>query len=205
MPDCAGRHLVHDRVAEAYTAALLRRAEALRVGDPFRDDVSPGPIVNERQAANAQRIVADSRSQGANVLTGGSRTGLFFEPTVMTGVAPGMPVFDEEIFGPVAPITTFRNDDEAVRLANQTSFGLVAAIACADLSRAQRIADRLRIGMVHIDDQTVLHEVHGPIGGIGASGNGYNRNTLTNADQFYEWQWLTIRAQIPLPVLIYRA
>ncbi|WP_239511566.1 aldehyde dehydrogenase family protein [Burkholderia sp. JP2-270] len=115
----------------------------------------------------------------------------------MTGVTPGMPAFDEEIFGPVAPITTFRDDDEAVRLANQTSFGLVAAIASADLARAQRVADRLRTGIIHINDQTVLHEVYGPIGGIGASGNGYNHSTLTNADQFTEWQWITTRSHIP--------
>ncbi|AWV05644.1 benzaldehyde dehydrogenase (plasmid) [Burkholderia sp. JP2-270] len=73
----AGRHLVHERIAEAYTSALVRRAQALRVGDPFKDNVSLGPIVNERQAANAQRIVADSQSQGANICAGGSRDGLF--------------------------------------------------------------------------------------------------------------------------------
>jgi benzaldehyde dehydrogenase (NAD) len=193
----AGRHLVHERVAEAYAAALVRKARALVVGDPFDDSVQIGPIINERQAANVDRIVAETRGQGATVLAGGTRNGLFFEPTVIVGVRPGMAAFDEEIFGPVAPITTFSSDDEAVALANGTDYGLVAAVASADLAHAQRVADRLHSGVIHINDQTVLHEVYGPIGGVGASGNGFNHSTLTNADQFSEWQWITTRQQIP--------
>ena len=193
----AGRHLVHERVADAYVEALVRKAKALVVGNPFDEKVQLGPIINERQAANVDRIVAETIAKGAKVLTGGSRKGLFFEPTVITGVTPGMAAFDEEIFGPVAPITTFRDDEEALALANATEYGLVAAVVSADLARAQRIADGLHSGIVHINDQTVLHEVYGPIGGVGASGNGFSYSTLTNADQFSEWQWTTTRSQIP--------
>jgi len=193
----AGRHLVHERIAGAYAEALARKSKALVVGDPFDEKVQVGPIINERQAANVDRIVADTLVKGAKVLTGGSRNGLFFEPTVLTGVRPGMAAFDEEIFGPVAPITTFRTDDEAVELANASEYGLAAAVASADLARAQRVADRLHSGVIHINDQTVLHEVYGPIGGVGASGNGFNHSTLTNADQFSEWQWITTRSHIP--------
>ncbi|MDB5783490.1 benzaldehyde dehydrogenase [Caballeronia mineralivorans] len=193
----AGRHLVHERIAGAYAEALARKAKALVVGDPFDEKVQVGPIINERQAANVDRIVADTLVKGAKVLTGGSPNGLFFEPTVLTGVRPGMAAFDEEIFGPVAPITTFRTDDEAVELANASEYGLAAAVASADLARAQRVADRLHSGVIHINDQTVLHEVYGPIGGVGASGNGFNHSTLTNADQFSEWQWITTRSHIP--------
>ncbi|WP_175721205.1 benzaldehyde dehydrogenase [Burkholderia anthina] len=193
----AGRHLVHERVAEAYTAALVRKAKALVVGDPFDERVQIGPIINEQQAANVDRIVTVTRDQGAIVLAGGTRSGLFYEPTVIVGVRPGMAAFDEEIFGPVAPITTFSSDDEVVALANGTDYGLVAAVASANLAHAQCIADRLHVGIIHINDQTVLHEVYGPIGGIGTSGNGFNHSTLTNADQFSEWQWITTRQQIP--------
>jgi benzaldehyde dehydrogenase (NAD) len=192
-----GRHLVHERIAEAYVESLVRKTEALQVGDPFKGHVHLGPIVNERQAENVDRIIADSVSKGAKILAGGSRDGLFFKPTVMVDVAPGMPVFEEEIFGPVAAVTVFRNDDEAVRLANQTHYGLVAAVASADLRRAQRIADRLHAGIVHINDQTIMHEVFGPMGGLGLSGNGQNYSTLTNADQFTEWQWVTSRDSLP--------
>jgi benzaldehyde dehydrogenase (NAD) len=193
----AGRHLVHERIADAYVDALVRKAKALVVGDPFDKKVQVGPIINERQAANVERIVAQTIAKGGKVLTGGSRKGLFFEPTVITGVTPGMAAFDEERFGPVAVITTFRNDQEAIALANTTEYGLVAAVASTDLARAQRIADGLHSGVVHINDQTVLYGVYAPIGGVGNSGNGFGYGTVCNADLFSEWQWITTRPQIP--------
>jgi benzaldehyde dehydrogenase (NAD) len=134
----AGRHLVHERIADAYAEALVRKAKALVVGDPFDKKVQVGPIINERQAANVERILAETMAKGAKVLTGGSRKGLFFEPTVITGVTPGMAAFDEERFGPVAVITTFRNDEEAIALANATDYGLVAASASGNGSRRGR-------------------------------------------------------------------
>jgi benzaldehyde dehydrogenase (NAD) len=187
----AGRHLVHERIAEDYVKALARHARALKVGNPSTSEVYLGPIINERQAANVDRVVSETVARGARLVTGGTRQGLFFTPTVLTGVAPGMAAFDEEIFGPVAPVTIFRDDAEAVSLANQTEYGLAASVLSADLTRAQRIADQLRCGIIHINDQTILHEVYGPIGGHGVSGNGYSYGTLTNADQFTEWQWIT--------------
>ena len=193
----AGRHIVHESIADAYVEALVKKAKALVVGNPSDEKVQVGPIVSERQAANVERIVTETIAKGAKLWTGGSRSGIFFEPTVISGVTPGMAAFDEEIFGPVAPITTFRNDEEAVALANATEYGLTAAVVSADLARAQRVADGLHSGVVHINDQTVLHGVYGPIGGVGISGNGFGHSTLTNADQFSEWQWITTRSQIP--------
>jgi len=192
----AGRHLVQERIAELYVQALVRHAQALKVGDPAKSEVHLGPLINERQAANVDRVIAATTARGAQLATGGTRQGLFFVPTVLTAVAPGMAAFDEEIFGPVAPVTTFRDDEEAVRLANHTEYGLAASILSADLTRAQRIADQLRCGIIHINDQTILHEVYGPIGGHGSSGNGYSYSTLTNMEQFTEWQWVTSRERI---------
>jgi benzaldehyde dehydrogenase (NAD) len=188
---------VHESIADAYVEALVKKAKALVVGNPSDEKVQVGPIVNERQAANVERIITETIAKGAKLRTGGSRKGLFFEPTVISGVTPGMAAFDEEIFGPIAPITTFRNDEEAVALANATEYGLTAAVVSEDLARAQRVADGLHSGVVHINDQTVLHGVYGPIGGVGISGNGFGHSTLTNADQFSEWQWITTRSQIP--------
>lgn len=192
----AGRHIVHESIAEEYTQALVKHAENLAVGDPT-GQVHLGPIINERQAANVDRIVAETLQAGAQLLTGGTRDGLFYQPTVITGVKPGMACFDEEIFGPVAPITTFSTDDEAIALANNTHYGLSAAVVGPDLAQAQRIGEAIEAGIVHINDQPVLHEVYGPIGGVGTSGNGYNYSTITNADQFTEWKWTTIRDTIP--------
>jgi benzaldehyde dehydrogenase (NAD) len=193
----AGRHIVHESIADAYVEALVKKAKALVVGNPSDEKVQVGPIVSERQAANVERIMTETIAKGAKLRTGGSRKGLFFEPTVISGVTPGMAAFDEEIFGPIAPVTTFRNDEEAVALANATEYGLTAAVVSPDLARAQRIADGIHSGVVHINDQTVLHGVYGPIGGVGISGNGFGHSTLTNADQFSEWQWITTRSQIP--------
>jgi len=150
-----------------------------------------------RLGSDTGTFVANSVGKGAKNLDGRTRDGLFFNPTVMVDVAPGMPAFEEEIFGPVAAVTVFKDDDEAVRLANQNRYGLVAALASSDLRRAQQIADRLHAGIVHINDQTVRHEVFGPMGGLGLSGNGHNYSTLTNADQFTEWQWVTCRENLP--------
>ena len=194
----SGRHLVDEKIADAYVAALVRKARAAKVGDPSAAGVLVGPIINERQAANVDRIVAQTLLQGGQLQTGGLRNGLFFDPTVITGVKPGMPAFDEEIFGPVAAITTFRTEEEAIELANNTEYGLAAAVIGRDLARAQRVVDGLHSGVIHINDQTVLHEVYGPIGGVGASGNGFNHSTLTNADQFSEWQWITTRTDVPV-------
>jgi benzaldehyde dehydrogenase (NAD) len=193
----AGRHIVHERVADDYVDALIEHARGLVIGDPSAGAVHLGPIVNERQAASVDRILNESLTQGAELRFGGSRNGLFFEPSVVTGVKPGMPLFDEEIFGPVAAITTFADDNEAVGLANSTSYGLSAAVVGADLGRAKRIADQLHAGIIHINDQPVLHEVYGPIGGVGVSGNGHNYGAVTNADQFTEWQWVTTRTEMP--------
>jgi len=196
----AGRHLVHERIAEDYVKALARHAQALKVGNPWTSEVHLGPLINERQAVNVDRVVSETVARGARLVTGGTRQGLFFTPTVLAGVAPGMAAFDEEIFGPVAPITTFRDDAEAVTLANHTEYGLAASILSANLTRAQHIADQLHCGIIHINDQTILHEVYGPIGGHGVSGNGYSYSTLTNAEQFTEWQWITSRETIaPYP------
>jgi benzaldehyde dehydrogenase (NAD) len=192
-----GRHLVHESVADAYVEALVRVAERVVVGNPVDEKTQVGPIVNERQAASAERIVTGTLDLGARLHVGGQRNGLFFEPTVISGVKPGMPAFDEEIFGPVAAVTTFRTDDEAIELANRSEYGLSSAVISPDIARAQRIADRLHNGVIHINDQTVLHEVYGPIGGVGDSGNGFNHSTLTNADQFSEWQWVTVRDRVP--------
>jgi benzaldehyde dehydrogenase (NAD) len=193
----AGRHLVHEKVLKQYTELLSRRAAALQVGDPHRGQFHLGPMINQRQADRAKKIVTDSIAQGAKVETGAQVDGLFFRPTVLSGVTPEMPVFRDEIFAPVAPITVFGSEDEAVALANRTEYGLVASIFTADHVRAMRVAARLRTGIVHVNDQTVNHEIFGPIGGMGASGNGARSGNVTSLDEYTQWQWLTVADTVP--------
>jgi benzaldehyde dehydrogenase (NAD) len=193
----AGRHLVHRGSAEAYTDALTEKAKRLRLGDPYREDVQLGPIVNEKQLARVDDIVQRSISGGATLNEGGTHQGLFYRPTVLTDVTTGSPAWTDEIFGPVAPITVFDSDDEAVELANASRYGLVASIYTRSLGRGLAIADRMRTGMVHINDGTLNDEAIIPFGGMGDSGNGSRYGGEASLDTFTEWQWVTVRDEPP--------
>ena len=188
----AGRHLVQRRVADAYAQRLKQRAEALHVGDPHAGPAHLGPIINAKQCDRIVGIVKASVEQGARVLTGGTHTGLFYRPTVLEGVTPSMPAFADEIFGPVAPITVFDSDEEAAELVNASPYGLAAAIHSASVSRAMALANQLRTGMIHVNDQTVNNEFHVPFGGMGASGNGGRFGGPANAEEFTQSQWVSV-------------
>ncbi|HEX3779869.1 MAG TPA: aldehyde dehydrogenase family protein [Pseudonocardiaceae bacterium] len=190
-----GRHLVQRGIAEAYVEALAARAEKLRVGDPADPQVQLGPIINATQLATVDRIVADTLKAGATARTGGAPTGdgLFYPATVLTGVTRDMPAFTEEIFGPVAPITVFDEVEEAVALANSSPYGLSAAVLTGAPFLGWQIAERLRAGMVHVNDTTVNDDPTSPFGGMGASGNGGRYGGQANWEEFTQWQWLTVR------------
>jgi len=137
---------------------------------------------------------------GATAMTGGKADGLFFPATVLRDVTPDMAAFTMELFGPVAPVTTFRTDDEAVELANQTEYGLAAAVQSGSEHHAAAIAERLHAGMVHINDQTVNEEPPAPFGGMKASSNGGHFGGVANLELWTEWQWMTSRPKAePFP------
>jgi benzaldehyde dehydrogenase (NAD) len=192
-----GRHLVQASVADAYAEAITARAEALAVGDPFREDVSLGPIINQRQLDRFDAIVRDTVSAGARLRTGGTHERLFYRPTVLDGVQPAMRAFAEEIFGPVAAVTTFDSEEEAIELANRTEYGLTAAIYTSDLARGLDVARAMRAGMVHVNDTTINDQAIAPFGGMGASGNGGRFGSLANWEEFTQWQWCTLRDRAP--------
>jgi benzaldehyde dehydrogenase (NAD) len=187
------RHIVHESIADAYLEALTARASHLPVGNPATEEVALGPIINEKQVNRVQRIVDETVAAGARVTVGGSHEGLFYKPTVLAGVTPEMAAFREEIFGPVAPVITFATDEQAVALANQTEYGLAAAVQSGSPTRAAGVADRLHAGMVHINDQTVNEEPPAPFGGFGASSNGGHFGGVANIELWTEWQWVTAR------------
>jgi benzaldehyde dehydrogenase (NAD) len=189
----AGRHLVHRAVAADYVTRLAAHAERLRTGDPFRADVQLGPIINAAQLARVDRIVRESVALGARLVTGGTPRGPYYPPTVLDGVTPEMPAFTEELFGPVAAVTTVDDDDHAAELADRTEYGLSAAVQTGDSRRGRALAARLRTGIVHVGDQTVNDEAHVPFGGRGASGNGTRYGSEHSWDEFTQWQWVTVR------------
>jgi benzaldehyde dehydrogenase (NAD) len=192
-----GRHLVQASVADVYAEAITVRAEALAVGDPFREDVALGPIINQRQLDRFDAIVRDTVSAGARLRTGGTHEQLFYRPTVIDGVQPAMRAFAEEIFGPVAAVTTFDSDAEAIELANRSEYGLTAAIYTSDLARGLDVARAMRAGMVHVNDTTINDQAIAPFGGMGASGNGGRFGSLANWEEFTQWQWCTVRDRAP--------
>ncbi|MEU0590227.1 MULTISPECIES: aldehyde dehydrogenase family protein [Streptomyces] len=190
----AGRHIVHAAVAEEYVRRLVEEARRLTVGDPWTGPVDLGPMIDAGQLRRTRAIVRDSVAGGAEVRCGGVADGPFYPPTVLTGVSRDMPAFTEEIFGPVAPVVVVQDEEEAVAVANDTEYGLVAAVRTGSLERGLRLADRLRTGMVHINDQTVNHQAVVPFGGFGASGNGARHGAQFAWDSYTQWQWITARA-----------
>jgi benzaldehyde dehydrogenase (NAD) len=194
----SSRHLVHESIAEKYAIALAEHARKLVTGDPAAAEVHLGPLINDTQRERVDRIVTETVAKGAKVAAGGTHDGNFYAATVLTGVTPGMAAFDEEIFGPVAPITTFASDEEAIALANRTEYGLSAAVHSASLPRARAVARQLRTGMVHINDQTVNDDVRAPFGGVGASGNGSRQGGHASLDEYTTWRWSTEHATPPM-------
>ncbi|WP_168793398.1 benzaldehyde dehydrogenase [Paraburkholderia aromaticivorans] len=187
-----GRHLVHRSVADEYADKLAQRAKNLRVGNPHTEQVHLGPLINKKQLDRIDDIVRKSVAAGATLRAGGEFSKLFYSPTVLTDVTPDMPAFQEEIFGPVAPITVFDTDDEAVQLVNGTPYGLAAAVHTRSLARGLALSARIKAGMVHINDQTVNNEFHVPFGGMGASGNGGRFGGAANFHEFTQTQWVSV-------------
>src|SRR5450631_589685 len=192
-----GRHLVHESIADRYIERLASTASGLTVGDPSKGQVSLGPIIDERQRDKIHGFVTSSVDAGAHLQTGGKFEGLFYRPTVLSDVTPGMPAYDNEIFGPVAPVTRFSTLDEAAALASRTGYGLSLGILSRDVMKELDLAERIPSGIVHINDQTVSDEAVVPFGGVGASGTGSRLGGAEwNIDAFTETQWVTVQGQI---------
>jgi benzaldehyde dehydrogenase (NAD) len=188
----AGRHIVQRGIAAAYTRGLAARADAITVGNTVTQDVGLGPMINERQLERARQLLAEAVAGGATVVAGGTTEGPFFRPTVVTDVRLDARLWTEEIFAPIAPIAVVDDVDEAVAMANDTSYGLVDSVLTGDANAGLAIARRLRAGMVHVNDATPQDEALAPFGGIGQSGLGGRSGGDSNLEEFTERRWLTI-------------
>lgn len=190
-----GRHLVHASQVEDYVAKLVTKARALPVGDPT-GDVALGPIIDGRQLENIDRIVRESVEQGAQVLVGGESNGPFYPPTVIRS-STQTPAWREEIFGPVAVVTSYESLEDVADLVNDSDHGLSVGIL-GDVGLAMQLADQVDSGKVHINEQTVNDEPYAPFGGVKDSGNGSRFGGVSaNIDAFTEVQWVTVRPTIP--------
>ncbi len=170
----ANRFFVHADVAEEFSRRLSERMSAMRVGPGIADDTQVGPLVNEDAVAKVAELVQGAVDAGGRVVVGGTRPdrpGFYFDPTVLTGVPPSAPILRAEIFGPVAPIVTFTDEAEAIRLANDTEFGLVSYVYTRDLARGLRVSEAMDSGMVGLN-RGLVSDPAAPFGGTKQSGIG---------------------------------
>ena len=170
----ANRFIVHESVADDFAAKLGERMGALKLGRGVDADTTCGPVINEKARENMQRLVDATVAEGAEVVVGGeagSGDGYFFKPTVLANVKPGSTILNEEIFGPIAPIVRFKTEEEGVRLANDTEYGLVSYAFTQDLKRGMRLIESLDTGMTGLNTGLVSNAA-APFGGVKASGLG---------------------------------
>jgi len=170
----ANRFYVEEPVAAEFSRRLSERMSALVVGPGTEEKTQVGPLVNEETVAKVDGLVRGALDEGASASIGGSRPsgpGFYYPPTVLTGVAPGSAILREEIFGPVAPIVTFTDEADAVRMANDTEFGLVAYLYTGDLARGLRVSEALEAGMVGLN-RGLVSDPAAPFGGVKQSGIG---------------------------------
>ncbi len=188
---CANRLLVQDAVYDQFAARLADAVGRLKVGDGSLSGTDQGPLINEAAVAKVQACIDDAVDKGARVLCGGkrhARGGTFFEPTILADATFAMRVASDEIFGPVAPLFRFHTEDEAVRLANDTPFGLAAYFYARDLGRVWRVAEALEYGMVGVNEGIISTEL-APFGGIKQSGLGREGSYL-GIDEFLEIKYI---------------
>ena len=191
----ANRFLVHADVADEFAERLADRMKALTLGRGQDDGVDVGPLIDEKAVESVGRLVDAAVADGARLVTGGNAPdgpGYFYEPTVLAGVPTTSEIASEEIFGPVAPITTFDTDEEAVRLANSTEYGLVAYLYTRDLARTVRMAEALDFGMVGVNTGLVSNAA-APFGGMKASGFG-REGGFEGIEEYLETTYVAIPA-----------
>ncbi len=171
---CANRLLVQEGVYDEFARKLAVAVAKLRVGDGLKGATEQGPLIDEKAIAKVEEHVADALAKGAKVAAGGKRHalgGTFYEPTILTGVTPQMLVAREETFGPVAPLFKFKTEAEAIKMANDTEFGLAAYLYTRDLARSWRVSEAIEYGIVGLNTGIISTEV-APFGGVKESGTG---------------------------------
>jgi len=189
----ANRFLVHESVAREFGDLLGQRMGALKTGRGQTAGTDVGPLINADAVESVGRLVSDAVHDGAELVTGGEAPegpGYFYAPTVLLGVPAEARIVNEEIFGPVAPITTFDTEEEAVAKANDTEFGLVSYVYTSDLKRALRVSEALEAGMIGLN-QGIVSNPAAPFGGIKQSGLGREGGSV-GIEEFLETKYIAV-------------
>jgi aldehyde dehydrogenase (NAD+) len=186
------RIIVEKPLAAQFTKKFIEKVQRLKVGDPQDPATIIGPLINQEQVDKLHKQVQEAIKNGAKLVCGGKYDGRCYHPTVLTNVTPDMNIAREETFGPVAPIIIVEDADEAVRVANDSRFGLSAGVITSDFQKGLEIAERLESGMVHINDSSVLDEPQVPFGGMKESGYGRHGGRAA-IEEFTELRWISIQ------------
>ncbi len=188
---CANRFYVHKKVHDAFVEKLALATKAIKIGNGLEQGVSQGPLIDQAAIEKVERHVADAISKGARLVIGGKRAslgGTFYEPTVLANVTNSMLITHEETFGPVAPVIPFENDDEVIRLANSSQFGLASYFYSRDIGRVWKVAEALEFGMVGVNTGLISNEV-APFGGVKQSGLG-REGSSWGIDEYLEMKYV---------------
>ena len=188
---CANRLLVQDSVYDAFARKLVERVKQLKVGDGMESGITVGPLIDANAVEKVEAHIEDALAKGARIVVGGKRHalgGLFFEPTVLADVDSSMRITNEETFGPVAPLFRFQDEAQAIRMANDTEFGLASYFYARDLGRVWRVAEGLEYGMVGINTGLISTAI-APFGGVKESGLG-REGSKYGVEEYLEVKYL---------------
>ena len=186
------RLIVHETLAGAFVERLRARAERMALPDAGRMEGRIGPMISEQAAQRVKALIDDAVAKGATLVAGGRQQGAFVEPTILDGITPNMRIYYEETFGPIAAIVRYSGLDEAISIANDTEYGLAAAVFGRDMARALEAARRIESGICHINGATIHDEPQMPFGGMKASGYG-RFGGRAGIEEFTELRWITIQ------------
>jgi aldehyde dehydrogenase (NAD+) len=189
-----GRIIVEKPIAEEFASKLAAKAASLPSGDPTIPETVIGPLINEDQVKKVDGYVQDAVAAGAKLLAGGKYEGRVYEATVLSDVSRDMRAWQEEIFGPVAPVLAVADEKEALEAANDTTYGLSSGVITPDLEKAIYLAEGLEAGMVHVNDCSVDAEASVPFGGSKWSGQGREGGRYS-VDMLTEMKWVTIHKE----------
>lgn len=187
----AGRILVARNLHDEFVEKLIAKTQNFVPTAPQEQTCVIGPVINERQLYRIKSLVDGAKTAGVKVLLGGESEGPWYKATILDGVTSDMAVWHEEIFGPVACISVFDTEEQALEMANDTTYGLTASIVTGDLTRGEMLAERVNAGMIHINDSTIHDEPHCPFSGMGASGGGGKWGPQGAIDAFTTQRWIT--------------
>lgn len=185
------RIIVVDSIADAFSEKFAAKARSMATGDPREGTAPLGAVVGEKAVAHVNALIDDATAKGATLLSGGKGDSVLMPATVVDGVTAAMAIYRDESFGPVVGILRAKDEEDAIRLANDTQYGLSAAVFTRDIARGLRVARQIQSGMCHINGPTVHDEAQMPFGGVGASGYG-RFGGKAGIDSFTELRWITI-------------